>query len=239
MTISVEEYSEEIGIEIFSAGVISVSWRDGTTYKGQWRDNKMHGNGKMFYSIIDKGEQEQATNNQIVPEQTNVGTMFTKDGFKYFSTFKNHHPNKTNSLSNKSELVYYDGVWKDGKQSERGTTVWKNGSKYHGMWEKGQRNGGGLMKYEKDNYFDNYFGNWVNDKFNGIGILVAKNGEKYFGDFENDEINGHGTFTFAKESELAEYVGHFKNGVPHGKGSLHWRNETIFDMKFEEILDGF
>ena len=160
--------------------------------------------------------------------------MFVKDGSKYFITFMDHW---AVSLSNKSELDYYDGGWKDGEQSGIGTSVWKNGSKYIGMWDKGLRNGCGRLTYEKDNYFDYYFGDWENDKYRGKGTLVARNGEKYSGYFENDEINGHGTFTFAEESELAKYEGHFKNGLPHGRGSLHWKNGNTFNGEFEEIWD--
>ncbi len=58
ITISVEKYADEIRIEIFPESVISVVWRNGATYKGQWRNNLMHGSGKMCYSNrVDKGEQ--------------------------------------------------------------------------------------------------------------------------------------------------------------------------------------
>ena len=64
----------------------------------------------------------------------------------------------------------------------------KNGSKYIGHFENGQRHGSGRQTFEKESELDYYEGEWKEDKKSGQGKQVWKNGKVFEGKFKNGEM---------------------------------------------------
>jgi len=68
----------------------------------------------------------------------------------------------------------YKGQWnkKTGLKDGVGVQLWKDGSKYEGMWSNDLCNGRGRMTHANG---DIYEGAWKNDKANGYGVFVDVN----------------------------------------------------------------
>ena len=79
----------------------------------------------------------------------------------------------------------YIGQWnKHGQREGRGVQIWKDGSKYEGMWRADQTNGQGRLIH---NDGDCYYGQWLNDRAHGFGTFERKHGPKYVGFWSNDK----------------------------------------------------
>ena len=64
----------------------------------------------------------------------------------------------------------YQGQWsKDGLQHGRGVQVWKDGSKYEGLWAFGKANGLGRLIHADGSFYE---GEWLDHKAHGQGIYL-------------------------------------------------------------------
>ncbi len=111
--------------------------RNGTTYKGFFKNNMREGRGTLTcsdgytikgYFDDDKIVMHNKTTINFPNGETYTGT-FTTDG---------HFLNGKYTYSNGE---YYDGDWKDGKFHGQGTRKYANGDKYVGGWKNGKRYG--------------------------------------------------------------------------------------------------
>ena len=79
----------------------------------------------------------------------------------------------------------YVGQWNKNRQREgRGVQIWKDGSKYEGLWKGDQTNGQGRLIH---NDGDCYYGQWLNDRAHGFGTFERTFGPKYVGFWSNDK----------------------------------------------------
>ncbi len=67
------------------------------------------------------------------------GKLVWKDGAKYEGNFENGDFNGfgIHTYSKESPNDFYEGHWKDGKQSGKGKLVFKDGTKQEGTFENG------------------------------------------------------------------------------------------------------
>ena len=177
-------------------------------YDGEWKDDKMHGQGTMTY----------VGGNQYIGEwvdskQCGQGTMTYAGGNQYI------------------------GEWVDSKQCGQGTMTYVGGDQYVGEWEGGKRNGQGTINQIdggsytgewKDNKMcgqgtktfingDIYIGEWEGNTLNGQGSVKFANGDKYVGTIKENKRDGLGIITY---SDKSAYEGEWKDDVPHGKGAV-------------------
>lgn len=95
-------------------GYIEYYWNNGDSYKGEFVDGQMTGNGTYYY----------------------------QDGTKYTGDFLNGDRNGQGILYNADNKEVYDGGWKEGLFSGEGTYYFPNGGVYESTWENGTCNGG-------------------------------------------------------------------------------------------------
>ena len=104
----------------------------GDKYVGEFKDNKMHGQGTYTY----------ASGSKYVGEWTDgkangQGTYYYVSGNKYIGEFKNgkSHGQGTSMYVNGDKYV---GEWKDDKKDGLGTYTWADGSSDTGYYLNGQ-----------------------------------------------------------------------------------------------------
>jgi len=150
------------------------TWKNGDYYEGDWKNNKMHGNGSFVVGNL--GDQG-----------TNAGDKFVgafkngkRDGFATYyylgdNEFKgdiyegNYKQNKKNGYGtyyyladNSSKGDIYKGQFKDNLLHGKGTYSWASGAKYIGEYKGDKRNGYGKYTF-KDGTFKE--GIWKDGKF--------------------------------------------------------------------------
>lgn len=91
------------------------TWADGSTYTGQWFDNKING----------------------------YGTYLWQDGRKYFGQW-NQNDMQGYGIYIYADGVRYDGQYNADKKDGYGIYYWTDGRKYEGWWSHGKQHGLGI-----------------------------------------------------------------------------------------------
>ncbi len=126
------------------------------------------------------------------------GTLIYKTGRKYIgellNNFRHGHGIMSYAENDEWNRISYDGEWKEGKITGKGTFIWKNGEKYVGEWLNNLRHGHGVETYPENDSINriSYDGEWKGDMRSGQGTLTWKSGEKYIGKWLNDSRHGQG-----------------------------------------------
>ena len=205
---------------------------NGIKYNGEWKDDKMHGEG-----------------------------IYTFKEYQYKGQFKDASLDGEGILIKLNKwgdvIEKKKGIFKDGDFIKGEVTIDRNGYKYVGEWSEGDRNGyGTLFSFIRDiNYVGEfkdgyrhghgtltypngaqYVGQWKDGKEEGQGSYSYANGGKYLGDWKDGKKEGQGSITFGKgdfEGEI--YSGEWKNNMPNGKGK-EITNEYVFDGEFKDWI---
>ncbi len=107
----------------------TLTWSNGDKYVGEWKDNVRHGSGTLTYS--DGREYVGEFKNGNIEGQ---GKHTWPEGDKYVGEWKDNvrHGSGTNTLPD-GEM--YVGGWKDDKQHGQGTITWLDGGKFVGKFK--------------------------------------------------------------------------------------------------------
>lgn len=127
-------------------------------------------------------------------------------------------------IINISLLLIFTGCLTQNKRYRRTASLYsglktinyKNGSKYTGMFENGEKNGRGTYTWANGM---EYFGDFVNDKMTGQGELTWPSGNRYTGTFVNNKRTGMG-----RQDMIGgvSFSGVFTDGTLIGQGSCTW-----------------
>eukprot|EP00906_Rhabdomonas_costata_P024508 RCo035212 len=125
-----EEYLGDLSKEGLRVGKGSCKFADGAVYEGEWKDDKMCGQGK-----------------------------FITDDFTYEGEFKDgSRTGQATVVFLKSGSVYV-GECVEGQRSGAGTYTWKSGAKYDGSWLNNTRHGLGLYSFPDGTLYSGDFRN--------------------------------------------------------------------------------
>jgi hypothetical protein len=102
----------------------TMTYFDGSQYKGFWHNNKRHGDGKMTYIL----------------------------GNEYVGTWNNDKKHGIGQMKFSNNDIY-NGIWVDDKIQGTGTMVFADGSSYTGNWVDGKRHGFGTMKFSNGSVY--------------------------------------------------------------------------------------
>ena len=158
------------------AGKARVTYAGGSTYEGDFNDEKMKdGTGK--YVWMEAGEEDEE------PKEKAVYEGQYKDG-KRTGTGTMRYPNKDE----------YTGEWKENKMHGTGTYKYaKTNDIYSGTFVDGLKEGEGCYEFGAD--MSKLKGTWAAGKFT-TGEWLFKGAGKYTGTFENGQPTGAGAFEF-------------------------------------------
>lgn len=230
-------YGTYVGVNKRREGTGTFTFKDGSVYTGEWKDDKMHGKGKLKSNQIVEISGDKVKNRRGVEyngkwvEGKLQGMGRAKDiGIDYDGNFVDGR------IESKGTLIYsgsvkwtYVGEWKNFKfqgrgilmkEYDRNPTYGYGDTKYEGFFVDGKRNGKGILETNGAVYE----GVWSDDNLNGAGIYT-KGEVKYIGNFRNGFKSGYGTETNEKES----YKGEWKGGNMNGKGEYIWKNGDRYD----------
>lgn len=194
------------------------------TYDGDFKDGKVHGQGRIEYSNgnIFEGKLENGAwvNGKL------IAANFVYDGDFIYDKEKN-----ANFRHGKGRLVYsdgqvIDGTFANGKSSGYTKIVNLNGETIEGIYQDDRLHG--EAKITTKNYMLD--GKFVNGSLVFANIKYL-NGETYTGEILNEEgfgkywaKSGNGTYTYANGQT---YTGNWKDSKRHGHGTLTDKNGIV------------
>jgi hypothetical protein len=155
----------------------------GTSYQGEWKDNKKEGYGIQQYATGDKYEGQWCQG-----RRHGEGVLWSPSG------------------KNIMRKVYTGG-WVNDKKHGEGTCFYVEGESYQGSWANGRRHGQGTMRYASG---DVYIGQWDADQRCGTGTLSRANGDCYEGTWLHDKREGTGSYFYSSGKVL---VAEWENDV--------------------------
>ncbi|HQV54381.1 MAG: hypothetical protein IPH34_08645 [Chitinophagaceae bacterium] len=175
-------------------------WR----YKGQWKNDRRHGEGSIKNVPYKKGDIVGADGG--IPDETYSGN-WVNDVLQ--------GPGKYETWSWK-----YEGNFVNGKMEGKGTSTERYNSKYVGDWKNGVKEGFGIWSDESGDY--TYTGEWKNNQQDGKGISVSKKyGIRKEGQWKDGRLHGYATY---KEDDGDSYEGNWVNGTKEGKGTIIYKD---------------
>ena len=130
-------------------GTYEVQFDNGLIYNGDWKENKMHGKGKMTYA----------------------------SGDIYEGELRKHRRHGKGKMKYAIGDIY-EGDYKDDKRDGKGTYIWANGSMYQGDWKDNKMHGYGVVNNQKAlgpcPAGSTYEGYWKNSGMETEGNEVSK-----------------------------------------------------------------
>lgn len=135
---------------------------NGDGYKGNWKNEQMHGEGTYHYQ---------------------------KTGERYIGTWKNDYRNGEGQLFNAEGNLLYDGNWSNDMRNGEGIYFYDDGSRYIGGWKNNQQHGTGKHTIPDEGY---YKGKFKKGKYSGFGIFYHVDGSRYEGKWKNGKKKGRG-----------------------------------------------
>jgi hypothetical protein len=223
-------------------GIGTRRFMSGSTYRGNFLNNNITGQGTMHYESSDKYKSYKgAWLNGLFHGK---GTLLFHDNFK----IKEYRGEFSNGFCHGHGYVlyrdggYYDGLISSsdsllqisilpGLKDGHGIRVWASGNTFEGTYVQDQMKEG---KFFDKNNSSTYVGTFVNDKKCGSGREIWKSKDnkpfcdsclgwkhggndtcKYIGEYKVGYCHGHGILTC---SDGRKYEGDWQYGKPHGFG---------------------
>jgi len=228
----------------------SVTFKEGGTYVGEFKDNLRHGHGIYTFAsgTTIEGDFKDGINTgkctTIYGEKgkSPKGTIykgFCKDGMSHGKGFVEFPDGRS-----------YEGIWKDqnftqgiGKfVSNKGTVI------FFGQFSKNYQLNGSAVILEEDRI---YSGSWKNNKQHGKGIQINPNKDIWIGEWQDGKFISYPAKcddsskiwndcygTTAWEDGTA-YTGEFKNDIPDGLGFVIHPSGNKKGGEVKEWQEGF
>jgi len=216
-----------------------ITWRNGSTYMGDWEDNKKHGWG--IFRSMDGTEYVGSFREGV---RSGWGIMSNANGDEYIGEWKNGKMNGVGLMQSCNGDMYeghfvdnlfdglgtfrkhngdvYMGRCKLGMAHGLGILALSSGEKYKGSFDLNFRHGRGACAYRNGS---RYYGNWYRGVHQGRGIYVSPDREKYVGDWAGGKKHGTGRYIF-KNGDF--YDGEFMKNKAHGVGTYYHVNGNIY-----------
>ncbi|OMJ65261.1 hypothetical protein SteCoe_38668 [Stentor coeruleus] len=204
------EYKEGKGI---------MHYQDGSTYKGDWKDNKRHGKG-----IYTSNNGSYFIGKWECDKKIFGVTSVDPDTLYYYSN------DEISSEYQPPGIEEYTGGYENGIRYGKGTCKYANGDVYKGNWENGKKHGEG--KFEWPNK-QSYKGNWEWDEIEGEGTLKMPDGSKYTGSFCKGIYHGKGELQMADGTIINST---WANGKSEGFATIQYSNGNYYEGPTKNLL---
>jgi len=159
-----------------------LEWSDGSYYEGEWKNGKRHGKGKFINFVTDPSEDENY------------------------------------------DYLEYEGCWKNGKPNGKGIEILKKDNllyqEYIGDFVNREKEGKGKIIYHNISSDEWFEGQFKDSNPNGYGKSGFSDGGEYKGHYKDGFVDGFGVLVEKNKSPKEKYTGEWKHGKKHGKGIL-------------------
>lgn len=236
-----EVYEGQVDGKNKRSGKGTLKWPNGNVYFGQWVDSSMCGSGTFIYAVendVYKGEFKDDKKHGQGKYEFSNGNFYEGS----FAVDKRHGRGRYSWTCGDS----YEGEWFEGHMQGKGTTVYSNGNRYdgefvadrregkgklvcadglsyEGMWLKNMRHGVGRLQFPNGDFYE---GEWDNDKKHGKGTDCFVNGNKFVGQYRDNVKHGQGTMTYANGDK---YAGEWKGDKMEGQGRYDFSNGFLYE----------
>lgn len=144
----------------------------------------------------------------------------TYQGISYVGTLLDNLPHGHGVQYRADGSEAYRGNWLNAQPHGYGTETSPNGARYVGNWNKGTKEGHGIL-YPENSDVKAYDGGWLNNLFHGKGKIFRADGAvKAEGTFVEGALDGE-VCTLVYGKLRGKYVGSFKAGKRHGTGIMY------------------
>ncbi len=211
------------------SGYAVMTWRDGSTYLGDWAGGRRDGFG-IFRSGVDS---------------------MSGPGLEYVGCYKDGKRHGWGLLCNANGDEYL-GEWRDGFMEGAGLLQSSNGDLYQGSFRRGKYEDVGLFRRGATG--DVYMGQCRDGMAWGLGVLTMASGERYKGHFDRNQRHGKGACAYPNGSRYAgnwyrgshqgfgvflsadgdKYIGQWAGGKKHGPGRYMYANGDMYDGEFHK-----
>jgi len=200
-------------------GYGKISFKDGSRYSGMWSDDSFNGYGELiskdfsYYGVWEKG-------------QRNGEGVFESSAEKYSGEWKY---DKKYGLGNlESPKIKYNGTWADNNIHGVGKAIFADGSYYEGYWQNNKRSGYGEYVWADGTEYNGY---WKDDLPDDEGDLTFPNGDFFSGKIANGNYQGDGIYSFANGDR---YEGNFESNRRSGKGTYYFNSGNVYTGEFSD-----
>ncbi|KAL9179935.1 hypothetical protein ACHAXT_007905 [Thalassiosira profunda] len=168
-----------------------VRYANGSVYKGELKDGKKHGQGKIKYSDgnVYEGKWKEGRKN-------GNGKFTWANGDAHEGEYKEDMKHGQGKYTWASGGVY-EGGFKEGKRHGQGKYTWADGAVYEGKWKDWKKHGHGKMRYADGRVYE---GEWEDDEMHGKGKYTWADGRVYDGEWKDGKRHGNGKYTWADGS---------------------------------------
>ncbi|KAH9598967.1 MORN motif [Trypanosoma melophagium] len=219
-------------------------------YVGNWIGGLPNGEGGEW-----KWENDAHYKGDVKAGLPHGSGVFTTQQVIYEGSFSLGFPDGQGKVSWKiedSKEDTYEGGWKEGHLSGKGSIKLHDGSSYMGEWvggvkegygienapgvfhytgefKNGKRNGNGTLRLEKEGVL--YEGEFVMNEITGKGKMQLDDGTVMIGEFFQGKTNGKVEVTLPR---CGTFIGEFKNGVVVGQGTIKYANGDVYEGGFTD-----
>lgn len=210
---------ESVNKDYLPDGEGSMFYRNGSSYRGEFKNGMNHGKGTMLYHNGDIFTGEWKEN-----DKEGFGKTIFQDGSHFTGYYKKSKRHGKGKFANANFV--YECDWVNGEPDGEGIIDDNLGYRYEGGIKNGLRHG-------KGKYFFNglgvppkpiktFVGNWFNNQIHGKGELIFVDDIKYVGDFVKNRRSGKGILYI---NENYRYESDWVNDKPHGMSKIYIDNK--------------
>ena len=186
----------------------SITYPDGSTYKGELENNKKNGKG-----VLNLSNGDVYTGYWKDDGIYGQGTYTKSNGDVFKGSWTNSTCGSGTLTTIKGDV--YTGSWKSNKISGQGKLITKDGNHYEGDWMNSLMHGDGMCKTDKHVYS----GSWKNGLPNGQGTSLYNDRTKLQGEFVDGVLhNGNIIDTTTNEHKKicngVEVINENKSNLP-------------------------
>ena len=180
------------------------TYDDGSTYEGEFQDDKVDGLGTYSWS---DGTMYEGVFESALPH--GEGRLTWPSGAMYEGPFQAGEMSGTGMMTWPSGATY-EGNFTADRIRGYGTLTWPDGLTYSGDFVNEIIQGLGVVKWPDGTIYE---GDVVRGSIEGSGTMKWSSGDMYEGGFMDGEPHGEGVYTWASGSR---FVGAYENGLAVG-----------------------
>jgi hypothetical protein len=211
-----EVYVGRLVNDMKDAPKAKMTWPCGDWYEGEWRNDKMDGEGCFMKSNVGSysgsfsvgmrdgyGVYEYTNGDRYEGEWTadlmhGEGFVFKVSQYTYSGAFVEGKRHGYGVITFPSG-DHYQGRWRNDLQSGRGKLTKAEGEVYEGQFIDGQLTGYGVMTFTEGVFYEGY---WLDGKFHGQGLYSLNNDVVYAGSWASGKSEGFGVQKLPDGSSL-------------------------------------